>query len=308
MVVLYDEIEMEEKAQRLAEHLGVSCCRAWADRGTDTVDETGVAFTSDLTGTADVSDLIGSVDLADMSENNLVLHYTKDGLCLEESGHAGRSMRGDFTKMLKRLRHNNLTHETLVKASKFKDKSTDSQDNKETRSLLAIDATAGMGEDSLLLAAAGFQVILFEQDPVIAALLQDTLERSAQIPELTPIVARMTLREGDSVQEMQKMQKMQGMQEISKATGASENRPDLILLDPMFPERKKSGLIKKKFQLLQQLEKPCSNEEDLLEAAMAARPRRIVIKRPLKGPNLAGKAPSYSIKGKTIRYDCIVMG
>jgi 16S rRNA (guanine1516-N2)-methyltransferase len=83
-------------------------------------------------------------------------------------------------------------------------------------------------------------------------------------------------------------------------------RPDVIYLDPMFPERQKSGLIKKKFQLLQRLESPCADEEELLSAALAARPLRIVIKRPLKGPPLAGATPSYSLKGKAIRYDCIV--
>lgn len=83
--------------------------------------------------------------------------------------------------------------------------------------------------------------------------------------------------------------------------------PDVILLDPMFPAREKSALIKKKFQLLQRLEQPCSDEEALLDAALLAHPHKIVIKRPLKGPFLAGRKPDYSIKGKAIRYDCIVI-
>ena len=84
--------------------------------------------------------------------------------------------------------------------------------------------------------------------------------------------------------------------------------PDLIYLDPMFPQRRKSGLIGKKLQLLQKLEQPCSAQEeaDLLDAAMAVHPRRIVIKRPLKGPYLNGKKPHYSLEGKAIRYDCFV--
>ena len=32
----------------------------------------------------------------------------------------------------------------------------------------------------------------------------------------------------------------------------------------------------------------------------------MVIKRPAKGPYLAGIKPSYSIDGKAVRYDCIV--
>ena len=50
------------------------------------------------------------------------------------------------------------------------------------------------------------------------------------------------------------------------------------------------------------------DEEELLGAALSAHPRRIVIKRPLKGPYLAGIKPDYSIKGKTIRYDCLNTG
>ena len=76
----------------------------------------------------------------------------------------------------------------------------------------------------------------------------------------------------------------------------------------MFPEKRKSSLTKKKFQLIHELEKPCDDEEELLGAALSAHPRRIVIKRPLKGPYLAGIKPDYSIKGKTIRYDCLNTG
>jgi DNA-3-methyladenine glycosylase I len=88
-----------------------------------------------------------------------------------------------------------------------------------------------------------------------------------------------------------------------------ETAPDVVLLDPMFPVRQKSGLIKKKFQLLQKLEQPSADEEaELLQAALAASPRRIVIKRPLKGPYLAGRQPDYSLCGTAIRYDCILVG
>jgi 16S rRNA (guanine1516-N2)-methyltransferase len=74
----------------------------------------------------------------------------------------------------------------------------------------------------------------------------------------------------------------------------------------MFPARQKSGLIKKKFQLLQQLEQPCTDEVELLNVALEAKPRKIVIKRPAKGPYLAEIKPHYSISGKAIRYDCFV--
>ncbi len=205
------------------------------------------------------------------------LRLSSEGLFLEDGE---LSMQGDFRENIKRLTHANLTHELLVKTAKLKD----------IEQPHLIDATAGMGEDSLLLAAAGFNVELYESDKVIASLLEDTIERALLIPELNEAVSRMHLHIEDSIEAMKHL----------------AFKPDVVLLDPMFPERKKSGLIKKKFQLMQQLEKPCSNEEELLNAAFMSKPRKIVIKRPAKGPFLAGKKPSYSVDGKAIRYDCII--
>ena len=89
---------------------------------------------------------------------------------------------------------------------------------------------------------------------------------------------------------------------------ALDMRPDVVYLDPMFPGRTKSAAVKKKFQLIHGLERPTEplDEESLLQAALAARPRKVVIKRPVKGPYLAGVKPSHSIAGKAVRYDCIV--
>lgn len=72
------------------------------------------------------------------------------------------------------------------------------------------------------------------------------------------------------------------------------------------PERTKSAAVKKKFQLLHHLEQPCADEETLVEAALAVHPRKVVIKRPVKGPLLAGVKPSYQLAGKAVRYDVLV--
>jgi 16S rRNA (guanine1516-N2)-methyltransferase len=154
-----------------------------------------------------------------------------------------------------------------------------------------MDCTAGLGEDSILLAAAGFMVRMYERDSIIAALLRDSLQRAIEIPELKPIVERMELYEEDSL----------------KALSHLNEVPDVIYLDPMFPSRKKSALVKKKFQMLQQLEQPCEEGDKFLQAAIACKPRKIVVKRPLKGEFLGNRKPDYSINGKTIRYDCIVI-
>lgn len=253
-----------------------------------------------------------SASPANGSERNMVwLSVDAAGLSLTDGDQA---MRGDFTKLQKRLQYHNLTHELLVKATKVKGR----------EKLRVIDATAGMGEDSLLLAAAGCEVTLFEQDPVIAALLQDTMRRALEEAALHEIVMRMQLVEGDSIGHLRKLGEAatgSDTQEddaghacstltesavMANGSDIALKRPDVIYLDPMFPERQKSGLVKKKFQLIHYLEAPAENEEALMQAAIAARPFKIVVKRPAKGPYLAGLKPSYSLDGKAIRYDCYV--
>ena len=187
----------------------------------------------------------------------------------------------DFKEMLPRLMRSNLQREMLVKAARIK-----GQEMPQT----VVDATAGFGEDSLILAAAGFQVRMYEFDEVIALLLEDGIRRAREIPELKDVVSRLTLENSDSTVALKKL----------------NYKPDIVLLDPMFPARQKSALIKKKFQLIQRLESPCSAEQELLETAFLAEPKKVVIKRPLKGPYLGDRKPSYSLQGKAIRYDCFV--
>ena len=208
----------------------------------------------------------------------VVLKVDRDGVELHSDGQV---MKGDFTRMLPRLKAANLSRELLVRAARIKGVED---------TLTAIDATAGLGEDSLLLAAAGFRVTLYERNPVVYELLHDALRRAAELPELADIVGRMQAVHGDSVQ---------GMKE-------QETTPDVILLDPMFPARQKSALVKKKLQTIQKLEIPCLDEEGLLFAAMEAGPKKLIVKRPPKGPWLAGIKPDHSIEGKAVRYDCFV--
>ena len=231
------------------------------------------------------------------AEAGLALQENAEGLTLCGNG---LELRGDFTRMLPRLRPGNLQREFLVKASRIKGLGDHP---------FAVDATAGLGEDSILLAAAGYFVRMYEHNPVIAALLRDALRRAAEIPELKEYASRMELVEGDSTEALLKMARQALDAEASAAAQETEFPavPDLILLDPMFPARQKSALIGKKLQLLQKLEMPGASEEALLAAALGTGARRVVVKRPLKGPYLAGKKPDYDITGKAIRYDCYVI-
>ena len=207
-----------------------------------------------------------------------------EGLTLTDGA---MELRADFGRMLPRLKQGRLQQELLVKAARTKG----------IEQPWAIDATAGFGEDSLLLAAAGFTVDLYERDCVIAALLQDALDRAADDPALAAAVAHMRLHAGED--------SIAGLRHTAEQVERGElAAPDVVYLDPMFPGRQKSGLINKKLQLIQKLEPPCSEETALFDAAMAAQPSKIIVKRPLKSPYLDERVPSYSLKGKAIRYDC----
>lgn len=216
----------------------------------------------------------------------LELTRTPEGLTLTDGS---MELRADFARMLPRLKQGRLQQELLVKAARAKG----------VERPWAIDATAGFGEDSLLLAAAGFIVDLYEQDCVIAALLQDALDRAADDSALADAVARMCLHAGED--------SIAGLHQTAASIGQGElAAPDVVYLDPMFPERTKSAAVKKKFQLLHHLEQPCADEETLVQAALAVHPRKVVIKRPVKGPLLAGIKPSYQLAGKAVRYDVLV--
>ncbi len=209
----------------------------------------------------------------------LKLVREQDALCLTDGA---LTLTADLRSMLPRVKSKRFGQELLIKAVRIKG---------EGSNIKVVDATAGLGEDSLVMAAAGFEVVLFERDIVIAALLQDALQRAAQDPQLASFASRMTLRCQDSATALYKL----------------DFTPDVVFLDPMFPSKQKQAKTNKKLQLFQKLESPCNDEAALMEAAKAAGPRKIVVKRPLKGPVLAGVNPSHSIKGKTIRYDCIVL-
>ena len=216
--------------------------------------------------------------IVDKPGEYLTIHFDSKGVSL--SGF-GLTYQGDFAEtMMHRVTNGRLQHEMLVKAA---------SSEKEGRK--AIDATAGMGEDAFLLAAQGYEVTLYEQNPVVAALLKDAIRRAKKNQILKDIAGRMKVVEADSVESMSKLL----------------DPVDVIYLDPMFPKRQKSGLINKKLQLIQKLEPPCSEEKDLFDAAIKAGPSRIIVKRPLKSVYLDGREPSYILKGKAIRYDCYVM-
>ena len=151
-----------------------------------------------------------------------------------------------------------------------------------------LDATAGLGRDAFVLATLGCAVTLVERQPLIAALLEDGLARAARDPEAGGIAALMTLVQADSTAYLQR--------------GEGE-APEVIYLDPMFPHRDKSALVKKEMRLFRPLVGDDLDAPALLAAALARASHRVVVKRPRKAPAIEGVKPGYVLEGKSSRYD-----
>ncbi len=152
-----------------------------------------------------------------------------------------------------------------------------------------IDATAGFGRDSFVLATLGCEITLIERQGILWALLSDALERAQQDSDVSDIANRMALVHASSYDYL---------------TTLSEDKwPDVIYMDPMYPSRDKSALVKKDMQLLHQLVGPDTDSNDLLTIARQRAKKRVVIKRPKSAPFVGEQKPSVSIDGKTTRYD-----
>ena len=79
--------------------------------------------------------------------------------------------------------------------------------------------------------------------------------------------------------------------------------PQVIYLDPMFPHRDKTALVKKEMRLFRPLVGADQDAPALLAAALALASHRVVVKRPRKAPCIEGPKPSYALEGKSSRYD-----
>ena len=151
-----------------------------------------------------------------------------------------------------------------------------------------LDATAGLGRDAFVLATLGCQVDMVERQPLVAALLEDGLRRAVLDAEVGPIVARMRLHSANAIELMRHWE---------------GDIPQVIYLDPMFPQRDKSALVKKEMRLFKPLVGEDPDAPALLEAALALASHRVVVKRARKAPAIAGVKPGYVLDGKSSRFD-----
>jgi len=152
-----------------------------------------------------------------------------------------------------------------------------------------IDATAGLGRDSYILAKLGYQVTMLERSPILYAMLQDALIRAQQDSFAAPFCEKISLIFTDAITWLKQL--------------AAKNYPEVIYLDPMFPERKKSASVKKEMLILQDLLQKDIDTEELFQTAHACATKRVVVKRSRFAEKISAHPPSFSIAGTSSRFD-----
>ena len=151
-----------------------------------------------------------------------------------------------------------------------------------------VDATAGLGRDAFVLAALGCRVHMIERSSLVAAVLADGLRRAGRDPRVGGWARdRLSLSCHDN----------------TRGFPALPFDPEVIYLDPMFPARRKSALVKKEMRILKAVLGEDPDAARLLPLAIARAGRRVVVKRPAVAASLAGPAPDAAVKTARHRFD-----
>ncbi len=215
---------------------------------------------------------------------DMALVLDEDGLSLSASG---MKMQPDWCAEIPRLKRASLKSEMIARACQLGEKPT------------LIDATAGLGHDSLLMAHLGANVRLIERHPILFVLLEYAKVQAERDPFLQATMQRIQLIHADSNCYLNELaQKGEYL--------------DVVYLDPMFPQRdqnqqaiKKQAQVKKQMQLLHML-LPEDGEMDLGDQLLDLAKKiakRVIVKRPRHAVYLAEQHPDHQWLGDACRFD-----
>lgn len=160
-----------------------------------------------------------------------------------------------------------------------------------------LDATAGLAKDAFVLACLGCSMTLLERSPVIVELINNAIHRASDNEDFKSM-----LETGFKVINQSSIEYLT---ESSKKDNSV--RPDVIYLDPMYPDRKKSASVKKNMQILQKLLGKDEDTQELLETALKVAKKRVVVKRPKGAEQLSEVKPTYAVESKKTRYDVYII-
>lgn len=226
-------------------------------------------------------ELLPGADPAQLPADRIVLSLDRKGLALQATGrNAPGPVRVDFLggKANYRRRHGGGRGQLIARAVGM---------TAARQALAVLDLTAGLGQDAFVLASLGCRLVMVERSPVVWELLNDGLNRAREASELAAVMTRLELIQAEAHDCLAKL----------------DWRPDVIYLDPMFPHRDKSALVKKEMRLFRQLVGDDNDAETLLPLALDKAVHRVVVKRPRHAPPLAGPEPNHRLEGKSSRFD-----
>jgi 16S rRNA (guanine1516-N2)-methyltransferase len=154
-----------------------------------------------------------------------------------------------------------------------------------------VDATAGLGRDSFLLASLGAEVKLIERSKHLHKLLEDGMAHACDAGyPFKDIMNRMTLIHGDA-------------RDVLPALA-----PDVVLVDPMHPPRGNSALVKIEMRQLRDIVGADADAFEVMQVALFAAKKRVVLKWPLRAVSMPDlKAYSHQILGKSTRFDVFMI-
>jgi len=136
---------------------------------------------------------------------------------------------------------------------------------------------------------------MLERSPIVAALVKDGISRAELNIEFSE-----TTKKGFELIQCNAADYIQAIED--------EHKPDVIYIDPMYPERKKTASVKKNMQILQKLLGHDLDSDNVLNAALKIARKRVVIKRPKGAPALqAERPPTLSYDSKATRYDVYII-
>ena len=213
----------------------------------------------------------------------------------------GLSVAPEWNKLQRRVVSAGRKSELLLQAAKV------------TSDSIVIDATAGFGHDSLILASTGAQVVMLEQQPLMALLLLVEQQRMSGLANWQKLMSRLQIINNDA---------RSYFDSLNNVSAADHSKLiDVVYLDPMFPENSyqdsktgKGAKVGKHMQALHQLALPPTADEELqlLQSAQAVVRQngrntqvqgRVVVKRPQFAPLLAHQPASESWHNEAVRFD-----
>lgn len=210
----------------------------------------------------------------------------------------GLSVAPEWDKLQRRVVSAGRKSELLLQAAKL------------TADSKVIDATAGFGHDSLILASTGAQVTMLEQQPLMALLLLAEQRRMSEFPNWQKLMSRLQIINTNARSYFKYLQ--------TDTTADNSKVVDVVYLDPMFPEDSyqdsktgKGAKVGKHMQALHRLACPPTSDQErqLLQSAQAVvsqngqKQGRVIVKRPQFAPLLAHQQPNESWDNEAVRFD-----